>query len=131
VSETRRKNMKILADEAGGFSQLADLMGVEQSYISQLIGKNPSKNIGAKTARSAEAATNKVDGWLDKDHDAAILNRDLLLAINTYIDEKYPKLSADLRSNLIADMYFESAGNDVPADKVKISIDMWIKGRNY
>lgn len=53
---------------AGGITALGAKLNKEQNYISAIIGKNPSKNIGDKVARDIESAFNKPHGWLDHLH---------------------------------------------------------------
>lgn len=48
-------------------SELAEKIGVETSYLSRVIGKNASKNIGSKVARKVERALFLPSGWLDKE----------------------------------------------------------------
>lgn len=68
IYEVRLINARVIAKEIGGNKPLAIKMGKEESRISQIIGKNPSKNIGAKTAREIDAAGDKEPGWLDLFH---------------------------------------------------------------
>lgn len=131
MSEIRKKNLRRLAEEMGGQTILAEMIGVDDSYLSQIIGKRPIKNIGSKIARQAEEACRKPNGWLDIDHDSAVLNRELILHINEYIEQKYPKMSAKDRTDLIGDMYYETAGAATESKELQLAIDMWIKGRNY
>lgn len=130
MNEIRIKNLRLIAEEVGGLGRLAEAMEADPSFISQLIGKNPSKNIGRNTARKAEAAAGKPVGWLDADHDATSLNRDLLNAINTYVDDKYPTLPARARTDLIADLYYEAGGLSIPENQIHFAIDMWLRARS-
>jgi plasmid maintenance system antidote protein VapI len=67
-SDIRLKNFRHLVREAGGASFVARKLGVSQSRISHLIGVNPHRKIGEKTAIKIEKVFNKPDGWLDKIH---------------------------------------------------------------
>lgn len=65
IKYIRRTNMLQLAKVAGGITNLAEKLGKSQSQISQLIGRNPSKNIGDKIARQVERTFGKPRGWMD------------------------------------------------------------------
>lgn len=66
--EIRRKNARYLADQEGGSVNFANLVGISESRVSQIIGKNPTKNIGNVTARRIEECFDKPVGWLDIPH---------------------------------------------------------------
>lgn len=63
--EIRRENARWLATQCGGPAIFAKRVGLSDSRVSQLIGKNPTKNIGSQTARKMEFAFEKPSGWLD------------------------------------------------------------------
>ena len=75
ISDTRRANLLILADESGGKQELADRIGKGYSQLSQWI--NASKNsktgrprtVGNDSARHIEQSCGKPVGWLDVSHD--------------------------------------------------------------
>lgn len=67
--EIRRENAKALSALAGGNTAFANMTGIPEARVSHLIGINPSKNIGDKTARKIEEAFKKEKGWLDRTHD--------------------------------------------------------------
>lgn len=71
IYEIRRSNLQKLAFEAGlkTHAALGDLLDKPPSLISQLIGKNPTRNMGAKLAREIETAFSRPDGWLDQLHE--------------------------------------------------------------
>lgn len=58
-ADISRRNARALADSVGGFSRFAEKVGVSESQVSQLLGKNPIRNIGVKTARRIEEAFEK------------------------------------------------------------------------
>lgn len=64
-AEIRRENARWLAQQCGGNARFAEIMELEESRVSHLIGKNPVKNIGTATARKIEVAFEKPTGWLD------------------------------------------------------------------
>lgn len=64
----RRMNVRNLAEEVGGITKLADMAHTSQSYLSQIIGPNPSRQVGDSLARQVEQATGRPHGWLDQSH---------------------------------------------------------------
>lgn len=68
AKDIRRENLRALAKQLGGITQLAERLGKSQSQISQLIGKSPSKNIGDKIATQVETSFEKPHGWMDTLH---------------------------------------------------------------
>lgn len=68
IEEIRRENARALASLAGGRGIFAEQVELSESRVSQLIGINPTKNIGRSTARRIEQAFNKPVGWLDVLH---------------------------------------------------------------
>jgi plasmid maintenance system antidote protein VapI len=66
--EIRRENARRLATDNGGLAEFGRILGMEPSQVSQLIGKNPHKNIGNSIAKRVEQAYGKPEGWLDIVH---------------------------------------------------------------
>jgi len=66
--EIRRENARKLASGDGGKAAFARLLQMEASQVSQLIGPNPSKNIGNSIARRIEQAHHLPESWLDTPH---------------------------------------------------------------
>ncbi|CAB3624585.1 hypothetical protein [Achromobacter pestifer] len=58
-------NVRALAAKEGGPVALADKLGFDQAWMSQLIGKNPSRNITERTARKIETTMALPIGSLD------------------------------------------------------------------
>lgn len=70
VYETRYANARKLM-ELNGYKYVTDLInlyGATQGYLNNILGNNPSKNIGEKAARKLEAIFNVEPYYLDKDH---------------------------------------------------------------
>lgn len=63
--DVRRENARRLAEESGGFTEFAKRTGMDNSHVSQIIGKNPKKNIGNIIAKRIEDAYNLPEGSLD------------------------------------------------------------------
>ena len=73
TSDIRRENARRLAREAGSNAQLAREMGMSDSQMGQLIGENPTRNIGPNLARRLEAGRGKQTGWMDLPHEEAVI----------------------------------------------------------
>ncbi|MFC3457215.1 LexA family protein [Massilia haematophila] len=66
--EIRRENARKLAASCGGKAALGRLVKMDPSQVSQLIGPNPTKNIGNSIARRIEQAFELPANWLDAPH---------------------------------------------------------------
>ncbi|NSX16913.1 hypothetical protein HTY52_22740 [Cupriavidus taiwanensis] len=67
-AEIRRENARQLAAEVGQPADLARRLGMSDSQMGQLIGRNPVRNIGPRIARRMEEVCGKPEGWLDVEH---------------------------------------------------------------
>lgn len=67
VYEIRRANARRLMG-GDGISGMVRVTGKDQTLLSRMIGKNPTKNIGPKVARQIEESYKKPKGWLDREH---------------------------------------------------------------
>lgn len=67
-ADIRRDNARKLAEEIGQAADLARMLGMSDSQMGQLIGKNPVRNIGPRIARRMEEVCGKPEGWLDVEH---------------------------------------------------------------
>ena len=63
--DQRRENARVLAAHVGGLAEFGRKMGMENSQVSQIIGKTPSKNIGNNIARRIEVAFGLPENALD------------------------------------------------------------------
>jgi hypothetical protein len=67
ITDVRRANLRILIGQAGGVSRLSRLMGyANPSFLSQMAGPSPSREITEKSARKIEEALKLPSGFLDK-----------------------------------------------------------------
>jgi hypothetical protein len=70
VYAIRRDNLRALVKEWGGPTSMAKKLGhTNGSYLAQLIGPNPSREISEKVAREIEGKLALPVGWLDQEHD--------------------------------------------------------------
>lgn len=64
--QTRVDNLRRLIDALGGVGAVSQKLGrAGSSYLSQLVGPNPSRNIGERAARKIEADLGLPEMWLD------------------------------------------------------------------
>jgi hypothetical protein len=69
VYGTRRENLRALMAQWGGPTSLAKKLGHSNgSYLAQLIGPHPSREISEKVAREIESKLAMASGWLDQEH---------------------------------------------------------------
>lgn len=67
IYEIRRANLRQLMRDWGGPTSLATKLGhTNGSYLAQLAGPNPSREISEKVARAIEVALDLPAGWMDK-----------------------------------------------------------------
>jgi hypothetical protein len=72
VYEQRRDNLRKLQVEWGGPTSLAKKLGHSNgSYLAQLIGPHPSREISEKVAREIETKLALPSNWLDAEHGAS------------------------------------------------------------
>ena len=73
--QIRLKNLELLIVEAGSAAKLADLVGTNSSYISQVrrqmtTKKGTPRGIGDDLAGKLEKGMGKHEGWIDEPHQA-------------------------------------------------------------
>lgn len=71
VYATRRQNLRSLIGQWGGPTSLAKKLGHSNgSYVAQLAGPRPSREVSEKVAREIESRLGLPIGWMDQDHPA-------------------------------------------------------------
>lgn len=71
IYDTRRDNLRSLIGQWGGPTSLSKKLGhANGSYLAQLAGPRPSRDVSEKVAREIEAKLKLPLGWLDQDHPA-------------------------------------------------------------
>lgn len=67
VSEYRRENIRRLVDQRGGLTKLSKAIGQRNpSFLTQMVGPNPSREVSERTARRIEEAMGLENGVLDR-----------------------------------------------------------------
>lgn len=81
VYALRRENLRIIARQWGGPTSLSRKLGHSNgSYLAQLIGPHPSRDVSEKVAREIEARLGLPSGWLDAEHEGGVRIDDASLA---------------------------------------------------
>lgn len=81
VYTIRRDNLRALLTQWGGPTSLAKKLGHSNgSYIAQLVGPHPSREVSEKVAREIEGKLNLPIGWLDKEQTAPTVLDDQVLS---------------------------------------------------
>ena len=81
VYDTRRANLRsIMIEWAGPTSPAKKLSHSNGSYLAQLIGPHPSRDLSEKVAREIETKLNLPVNWLDREHAQSTLVYNALLA---------------------------------------------------
>ncbi|PXX42038.1 hypothetical protein [Undibacterium pigrum] len=108
-SDISRANARYLAESVGGFRRFGEKVGLAEAQVSQLLGKNPRRNIGVKIARRIEEAFEKPLGWIDQRHEEAGLAELSEAAMNELLStelgilrDQVAKVSACLRATATA-----------------------------
>lgn len=69
VYDKRRENLRRLIEQWGGPTSLAKKLGhANGSFLAQIAGPHPRREISERTARSIESTLGLPLGWLDQDH---------------------------------------------------------------
>ncbi|MBS9781785.1 MAG: LexA family transcriptional repressor [Gammaproteobacteria bacterium] len=71
IAELRYENaLRLISEDKSidGITDFATKLGKAQSYVSNILGTNPGRNIGNKVARQIEDYFGVQEGWLDANH---------------------------------------------------------------
>ena len=67
VAEYRRDNIRTLIEKRGGLTKLSKAMGQKNpSFLTQMVGPNPSREVSERTARKVEEVLGLEAGVLDR-----------------------------------------------------------------
>lgn len=117
IKTIRRDNARRVAKEMGGPAALARALDMPNSGISQIIGKNPRRNIGDTMARRIEDAGGYHHGWLDTFHGEENskartpggVNIDLLIDALVRTEKEMRKLALNLSEDQRAELLARAA----------------------
>lgn len=102
IREIRRDNLRVLAKKYGGASQLAKKIGMTKSWLSQLIGKNPDREMGDQAARNIEKILGLTEGWLDSTHTKGNADQETLIEAVRLVIEVLREERVSLPSEKVA-----------------------------
>lgn len=81
VYEIRRANLRRLMADWGGPASLSRKLGHSNaSYLAQLAGPNPSRELSERSAREIESKLGLPSNWMDSEHEGATRVDDEALA---------------------------------------------------
>lgn len=112
VYELRRTNLRSLMQQWGGPTSLSRKLGhANGSYLAQLIGPHPSREISEKVAREVEGKLGLAIGWLDQEHTegAGVLDNqtlgDCVRAVASELRDAGLRPDPDRYANLVSLVY--------------------------
>mgnify|MGYP000190694272 CR=1 FL=1 len=121
ILKTRVHNLRALMEQWGGPTSLATKLGhANGSYLSQMAGPNPSREVSEKVARKTEIILSLPSGWLDTQHTGLPQEVNTNLLIDTIemtkeiIDQAGLKLSRDKFTQLVNLAYERAAESGSP-----------------
>lgn len=116
IFELRRDSLRRLMRQWGGPTSLAKKLGHSNgSYIAQLAGPHPTRDVSEKTAREIELKLGLPDNWMDKPHKGepgqpeTSLLIDVVAAAKDAIDSAGLKTSKTTFADLVDLVYEHSA----------------------
>lgn len=65
IAKIRRENMRRLIREHDGPKAFAERIGLANSFVVQMAGPNPTREVSEKTARKVENTLDLPAGWMD------------------------------------------------------------------
>lgn len=127
IHKIRIENMNLLAAEAGGVKELAEIVGTSANYLSQLKSTTQSetRGMGNRTARKIEKATGKPYGWLDELQTGATIVTQPKKA--DAVSVGIVGLDVDALKKAIEDAEVVTQGIDItPASKAQIIANLYL-----
>jgi hypothetical protein len=111
VYEQRRENLRTLMRSWGGPTSLAKKLGHSNgSYLAQLAGPRPTREVSEKVAREIEGKLGLPMGWLDKENPGSVQPDDEQLAecvraVASSLRDKGLRPNPETYSQLVALVY--------------------------
>lgn len=116
VFDIRRGNLRKLMEQWGGPTSLAAKLGHSNgSYMAQLAGPNPTREVSEKVAREIERKLDLPERWLDSPHRGTAKTPDTTLLIDVValvhdvLDAEGVKLKRDKFTELVNLVYENAA----------------------
>jgi hypothetical protein len=121
TAKIRVRNLRTLMEQWGGPTSLATKLGhANGSYLSQMAGPNPTREVSEKVARKVEKILSLPFGWLDTQHTGLPqeVNTDLLIdtidMTKEIMDKTGLKLSRDKFTQLVNLAYERAVETGAP-----------------
>lgn len=130
LTERRRDTLKQIVDQRGGVSKIAKQLGYSNpSFMSQMIGPNPTREITEKTARKFEEKLGLPKGTLDgalppptpvpaqaEPNDTALLVAEVIRMVGRTLESEGVKPSADKFADVVALAYLDTISHGAPRE---------------
>lgn len=107
VAKIRRDNMRRLIQEHGGPKALAERIGIANSFVVQMAGPNPTREVSERTARKVEDTLDLPGGWMDTPAEAveiAPLNVSLVSEVIRLVGQQCEEAGVKLSPAKFADL---------------------------
>jgi hypothetical protein len=105
IFELRRENLRKLISQMGGPGALSLKLGYTNgSYLGQVAGPNPRREISETTARSIETKLDLPQGWLDTRHFDAAFNEELMLECTSVVTEAIQKAGKKVTPQVVREV---------------------------
>lgn len=109
MQDTRRKNLRTLAEQHGGINAFAAELGYTNgSFLVQMTGPHPIREVSERTARRIEEKAGLPKGWLDIDQstplpDSTVVS--LIRHITKHLDEANVTIDRNKFADLVVLVY--------------------------
>jgi hypothetical protein len=121
VFDVRRSNLRKLMEQWGGPTSLSVKLGHSNgSYMAQLAGPHPSRDVSEKVAREIERKLSLPQGWMDQRHktppgqpDTSTLI-EVVSLVHDVLDGEGVKLPRDKFTELVNLTYEHAGGGGAP-----------------
>lgn len=125
IHDIRKANLILLRAEFDTAAALAEAAGTSPSYISQIVSKKATREIGDDLARRLEKAAHKERGWMDHNHSkhnaAAVPTQGKVGALTRHeeaIISIYRQLPSSIRKRFLVTVDAFAAASGLDVDKV-------------
>lgn len=120
IKENRIENLRKLVIQWDGPSKLSRKLGYKNpSFLVQMTGPNPTREITEKSARAIEAKLELPQGWLDDEHGAELqAGLDIKLVVEiirrgmSFCEGQGIRIRPEKFADLIELVYLDATGNN-------------------
>lgn len=105
VRDLRRENLRKLIGENGGVLAMGLKLGyADGSFLSQVAGPNPRREVSEGIARSIESKLGMPAGWLDAQHVDANFSQELMLECMTAVTEAIQAAGKEVKPQIMREV---------------------------